>query len=310
VDDVLVIGEALVDIVSTRTATGKTTGVEHPGGSPANVALGLARLGRRTSLLTRIGDDERGHAILGHLQGSGVRLVDGSVTEAPTSSATAVVDEDGIATYHFALFWDIPRDVDLAAARALHTGSIAAFLPPGGDAVLDVVERAAGRCLVSYDPNARPQLMGEPQAARSRVERIVAASDVVKVSDEDVAWLAPGEDPVDVVRAWQASGPAVVVLTRGGDGATGVVGGRTVDVTAPPVTVADTVGAGDAFMSGLLDAIASADLLAAAGVPALRDLTTDALAGMLGHAVRVAAYTCTQEGAQPPTKEQLGAWVP
>jgi len=248
--------------------------------------------------------------ILDHLQGSGVGLVEGSVTEAPTSSATAVVDEDGIASYHFALFWDIPRDVDLGAARALHTGSIAAFLAPGGDAVLDVVERAAGRCLVSYDPNARPQLMGDPQAARARVERIVAAADVVKVSDEDVAWLAPGEDPVAVVRAWQASGPAVVVLTRGGDGATGVVGGRAVDVPAPPVTVVDTVGAGDAFMSGLLDAIADAGLLSAAGVTQLRDLPGDALATMLGHAVRVAAYTCTQAGAQPPTKEQLGAWVP
>jgi fructokinase len=310
VDDVLVIGEALVDIVSTKTATGKGLGVEHPGGSPANVALGLSRLGRQTSLLTRIGDDERGQAILDHLHSSGVRVVEGSVTEAPTSSATAVVDENGIASYHFALFWSIPEDVDVTRAPALHTGSIAAFLTPGGDAVLDVVERSAGRVLISYDPNARPQLMGEPTAARERVERIVAASDVVKVSDEDVAWLAPGEDPVDVIRAWQTSGPAVVVLTRGWAGATGVVAGRAVDVPAPPIEVVDTVGAGDAFMSGLLDAIAEAGLLTADGVPELRELPTDALAGMLGHAVRVAAYTCTQAGAQPPTKEQLGAWTP
>lgn len=309
-DDVLVIGEALVDIVSTKTATDTGNGVEHPGGSPANVALGLARLGRATSLLTRIGDDARGHAILAHLEGSGVRLVEGSVTDAPTSSATAVVDEQGIATYHFALYWNIPDQVDLSRARALHTGSIAAFLPPGGDAVLQVVERAAGRTLVSYDPNARPQLMGAPEAARERVERIVAASDVVKVSDEDVAWLAPGEDPTDVVRAWQASGPALVVLTRGWAGATGVVAGATVDVPAPPIHVVDTVGAGDAFTSGLLDAIAEAGLLGADGVPALRELSPDALAGMLTHAVRVAAYTCTQAGAQPPTKERLGAWTP
>ena len=309
-DDVLVIGEALVDIVSTKTATGKGHGVEHPGGSPANVALGLARLGRRTSLLTRIGDDDRGRVILDHLEGSGVRIVEGSVTDAPTSSATALLDENGIATYHFALYWSIPEDVDVSRARALHTGSIAAFLSPGGDAVLDLVERAAGRTLVSYDPNARPQLMGEPAAARERVERIAASADVVKVSDEDVAWLAPGEDPMDVVRAWQASGPAVVVLTRGWAGATGVVAGRIVDVPAPPIQVVDTVGAGDAFMSGLLDAIAEAGLLNADGVPALRELSPDALAGMLGHAVRVAAYTCTLAGAQPPTREQLGAWSP
>jgi fructokinase len=310
VDDVLVIGEALVDIVSTKTATGKGHGVEHPGGSPANVALGLSRLGRTTSLLTRIGDDERGRVILDHLQGSGVRIVEGSVTGAPTSSATAVVDENGIAAYHFALYWNIPEHVDASRAGALHTGSIAAFVSPGGDAVLEVVERAAGRTLISYDPNARPQLMGEPSTARERVERIVASADVVKVSDEDVAWLAPGEDPVDVVRGWQSSGPAVVVLTRGRAGATGVLAGRTVDVPAPPIQVVDTVGAGDAFMSGLLDAIAEAGLLSADGVPALRELPSDALAGMLTHAVRVAAYTCTQAGAQPPTKGQLGAWVP
>jgi fructokinase len=310
VDDIMVIGEALVDIVSPRTGGDGGEGVEHPGGSPANVALGLARLARSTSLLTRIGDDPRGHLILDHLQASGVRIADGSVTDAPTSSATAVLDEDGIATYHFALYWNIPENVDVSGARALHTGSIAAFVSPGGDAVLEVVERSAGRCLVSYDPNARPQLMGEPSAARERVERIVASADVVKVSDEDVAWLAPGEDPVDVIRAWQASGPAVVVLTRGRAGATGVVAGRVVDVPAPPIRVVDTVGAGDAFMSGLLDAIAEARLLAADGVPALRELPSEALAGMLGHAVRVAAYTCTQAGAEPPTKEQLGAWSP
>jgi fructokinase len=310
VDDVMVIGEALVDIVSTRVDGRSTEGVEHPGGSPANVALGLARLGRTTCLLTRVGDDARGRAIVDHLTASGVRIADGSVTGAPTSAATAEIDEAGIATYRFALDWSLPDHIDVSQARALHTGSIAAFLQPGGDTVLDVVERAAGRVLVSYDPNARPQLMGDPDAARRRVERIVASADVVKVSDEDVAWLAPGEDPVDVVRAWQAGGPALVVLTRGGDGATGVVEGRVVDVPAPPVHVVDTVGAGDAFMSGLLDAIAEARLLAADGVPALRELPTGALAGMLDHAVRTAAYTCTQAGAEPPTKEQLGAWVP
>jgi fructokinase len=307
VDDVMVIGEALVDIVSTGP---DDPGVEHPGGSPANVALGLARLGRTTRLLTRVGDDDRGRAIVGHLTASGVQIADGSVTSAPTSAATAQLDADGVATYSFALDWSLPERIDVSGARALHTGSIAAFLQPGGDAVLDVVERAAGRLLVSYDPNARPQLMGAADAARRRVERIVAAADVVKVSDEDVAWLAPGEDPLDVVRAWQAGGPALVVLTRGRDGAAGVVGGRVAEVPAPTVKVTDTVGAGDAFMSGLLDAIADARLLAADGVPALRELHVEALAEMLGHAVRVAAYTCTQAGAEPPTREQLGAWAP
>lgn len=305
-DDVLVIGEALVDIVSS----GEGSAVEHPGGSPANVALGLARLGRRTSLLTRIGDDVRGRAIVDHLEGSGVGIVEGSLTSAPTSSATATVDAQGIASYEFDLNWALPDAIDISRAQALHTGSIAAFLPPGGDAVARVVEDAAGRCVVSYDPNARPQLMGRPDQARERVERIVAAADVVKVSDEDVAWLAPGQDPLDVVRTWQASGPKLVVLTRGRAGATGVVARGTVDVPAPAVTVVDTVGAGDAFMSGLLDGLVGVGLLTVEGIGDLRSVEPEALAGMLAHAVRVAAYTCAQAGAQPPTRSQLDAWAP
>jgi fructokinase len=305
VDDVLVIGEALTDIVSDGAGAAK----EHPGGSPANVALGLARLGRRTGLLTRIGADERGRAISAHLEGSGVRIVEGSVTADRTSTATATLDADGIASYVFDMNWSLPESIDVSGTGALHTGSIATFLPPGGDAVLSLVEDAPGR-LVSYDPNARPQFMGAPEAALARIERFVAAADVVKVSDEDVAWMAPGRDPLDVVRGWRESGPALVVLTRGPDGATGVTEAGTVDVPAPRIRVVDTVGAGDAFMSGLLDALAAAELLRADAVPEIGRLEGDRLAGMLAHAVRVAAYTCTMAGAQPPTRAALDAWTP
>jgi fructokinase len=306
VDDVLVVGEALVDIV--QRADGLMA--EHPGGSPANVALGLARLGRSARLLTRIGSDRRGLTIRDHLESSGVTLLPGSITDAVTSTATALIDEQGVASYVFDLDWDLPVDVEPGAYRALHTGSIAAFLPPGGDAVVRLVEQAIGRVTVSYDPNARPRLMGAAEAARARVERIVSLSDVVKVSDEDLAWLAPGEDVVKVAEQWLSTGPAVVVVTLGGAGSIGLIAAGRVDVTAPSITVVDTVGAGDSFMSGLLDHLAGADLLGADRRQALRDLSTRDAEAMLQHAARIAAITCSRAGANPPTRSELAAWAP
>ena len=305
-DDVLLVGEALVDIVERLDGTRS----EHPGGSPANVALGLARLGRSVHLLTRIGDDRRGRLVREHLASSGVRIAEGSVVAGRTSTATAVLDPTGAASYQFDLDWRLPPAPDLGGFRALHTGSIAAFLPPGGDDVLALVVKAAGHLTVSYDPNARPRLMGTARDARRRVERIVTLADVVKVSDEDLTWLAPGEDPEDTAREWLARGPSVVVLTRGGSGAVGFAASGRVAVPSAPVTVADTVGAGDAFMAGLLDHLATADLLGAHRRDALRELDRDTLGATLDQAVRSAAITCTRAGADPPTRAELDTWTP
>jgi fructokinase len=306
VDDVLVVGEALVDIV--QRVDGSVA--EHPGGSPTNVAFGLARLGRPTRLLTRIGDDARGAEVRRHLESSGVRLVPGSLTSEPTSTATARLDALGVATYEFDLDWRLPAQVDVGEFAALHTGSIAAALAPGREAVLDLVTRTAGRATGSFDPNARPALMGDAASAREGVERFVAASDVVKVSEEDLDWLAPGEALPDLVQQWLGLGPSVVVVTRGGEGAGGLTATGWAEVPAPRIAVVDTVGAGDAFMSGLLDFLAGADLLGTARRDALRAMDGPTLSGMLQHAVRVAAFTCTRPGAQPPTRAELDAWTP
>lgn len=303
-DDVLVLGEALVDIVDRPG----TPPEEHPGGSPANVALGLSRLGRRAGLLTRIGEDARGLAVRAHLEASGVRLVPGSVTDARTSTATAHVDEAGVARYDFEIDWRLPDGVEPVRSAALHTGSIATFLQPGGDAVLAVVDAAVGRATITYDPNVRPRLLGDPGSTLARVGTFVTRADVVKVSDEDLAWLAPDEDPVEVAAQWLAAGPSVVVVTRGGHGAVGLAASGRVDVVAPPVRVVDTVGAGDSFMAGLLDHLAALDLLGSARSAELRAIGPDALRSTLQHAVRIAAITCTRAGANPPTRAEFATW--
>ena len=197
----LVLGEALIDVV--RSPDGAVA--EHPGGSPANVALGLARLGHPVSLRTSIGSDDRGALIAAHLEPEGVELAAGSRTDGPTSVAEAIIDATGAATYRFELGWEVASPVSVDGATHLHTGSIAATLEPGATAVLDAVERARTGATVSYDPNARPSLMGQPQDVRAKIEQIIGLSDVVKASDEDVHWLYDGAAIPEVMRLWDGS---------------------------------------------------------------------------------------------------------
>ena len=214
----LVIGEALVDVV---IHPGQEP-VDIPGGSPANVALGLARLGRDAELHCWIGTDERGQAVRSHLEASGVRLAPGADGAARTSTAQATIGEDRAATYVFDLDWNPPRPAltDGQAPLLVHTGSIAAILAPGATTVEQVLRETRATSTIAYDPNARPQLMGEPEDAREVVERLVGLSDLVKCSDEDIAWLyGEGADLETVLRSWLEKGAAVVVVTRGKQGA-------------------------------------------------------------------------------------------
>jgi fructokinase len=301
VTGVLVVGEALVDVVARPDGSIE----EHPGGSPANMALGLARLGRETHLLTRLGNDDRGDRVRAHLEASGVRLVEGSVVAGPTSVARAVLDADGSATYEFDLEWALPHVRLPAEPLAVHTGSIAAVLQPGASTVERIVLGHHRRSTVTYDPNLRPDLMGSAAEVRPHVETLVAASDVVKLSDEDARWLEPGGDAEHLLEQWLRLGPSVVVLTRGGQGAVALTAVGRVEVPAPRVRVADTVGAGDSFMSGLLDGLWTAGLLGGAARASLRQVSPTALEKVLQHAVTVAAATVARPGADPPTRAEL-----
>ncbi|MFE1268080.1 carbohydrate kinase [Streptomyces sp. NPDC058758] len=295
----LVIGECVADIVRGPGAAD----VVHPGGSPANVAYGLARLGRPTTLLTQLADDPAGRLVAAHLTGAGVRLAIGGVP-ARTPSAVVTLDGRGQAAYAFDIAWTLTAEEPPATpepVRHVHIGSIAAVTEPGAAAVLALTGRLRPAATVSYDPNVRPALMGEHGPAVGRVERCAALADVVKASDEDLAWLYPGE-PVEAVAArWLALGPAVVLVTRGGDGALAVTREHTVAAGAPAVAVVDTVGAGDSFMSAVLDALAGRDR---AGLAALG---ADDLAGLLARAGAAAAVTVSRAGARPPDRAELDA---
>lgn len=300
--DLLVIGECVADIVRLPDAADRV----HPGGSPANVAYGLARLGHGATLLTQLGADENGRLIRDHLTAAGVDVRTDGPT-APTPSAAVTLDGAGRATYTFDITWTLgPVSLERLPAH-VHTGSIAAIREPGAAAVVAAVESLRAAATVSYDPNVRPELMGDHEAAVRKAELCVALSDVVKASDEDLEWLYPGEDPVKAAERWLATGPAVVLVTRGGDGAFAVLPEGPVTVDALPVEVVDTVGAGDAFMSGTLHALAAHGLLGPAGRERLRVLDRATVTDVLRRASASAAVTVARAGANPPDAAELDA---
>ncbi|MFJ5094948.1 carbohydrate kinase [Streptomyces sp. NPDC088557] len=296
----LVIGESVADIVRAPAGSGAADRV-HPGGSPANVAHGLGRLGRDVTLLTQLADDPAGRLIAAHLGAAGVRVeVGGALPRTP--SAVVGLDARGAATYTFDIAWTLASGspAELTPAH-VHIGSIAAVTEPGAATVLAETERLRGRATVSYDPNVRPALMGEHAVAVARAERCVALADLVKASDEDLAWLYPDEDPEAVAARWLALGPALVLVTRGAGGSAAVTRRHTVRSAAPRVVVVDTVGAGDSFMSAVLDALAGRDAAALGALPA------DALAELLATAGAAAAVTVSRAGSQPPDRAELDA---
>lgn len=306
-----VIGEALVDEV---LRPGQPV-VPHVGGSPLNVAVGLARLGHPVQFLGRFGQDPYGDMVAAHLSANGVMVPLVPDSQA-TSIARATLDADGAASYDFALDWSLPASlatgssaVMLAATTLLHTGSIATMLAPGAEQVLAAVLHAHPHATISYDPNCRPSIISDVAYAREKAEKFVTLADVVKASDEDLQWLYPGVDPKESARRWLAiggtEGPAVVVVTQGGEGPWAVCAAGEVACAAPSVEVADTVGAGDSFMAALLSALVDRELDGAQRRAELRALSAEQLAEVLAYAARAAAITVSRAGANPPSRAEL-----
>jgi fructokinase len=308
---VAVAGEALVDMVPAPVGDYFEAA---PGGSPANVAVALARLGVPARLLARISDDMLGRRIREHLTVNGVQLDHAVSAEEQTSLAMVAVGPDGGANYDFRVTgtadWQwTAGELDGALdgpVVALHSGSLALTTPPGASVLRELISRAAGSVTISYDPNCRPLLMGDPAGVLAGVHELLAVADVVKVSAEDLEWLMPGTSAEELVEDWLARGPAVVAVTLGGDGVlAGAASGVRTHRPGVPITVIDTVGAGDTFSAALLAGLHRRGLLGAAARPALRAVDAETLDALLDEAALAAAITCSRRGADPPTADDL-----
>jgi fructokinase len=294
----LVIGESLIDIVESD---------EHVGGSPLNVAVGLGRLGREVDFLTYIADDAYGRRITEYLNASGVQLVSESRTAERTATARSTIAEDGSADYVFDLDWQLSGTPPVAPPLFVHTGSIAAVQDPGCLAVAALIDAYRVSATVTFDPNVRPSLIADRDLARERIEHLVERSDIVKVSEEDLRWIDPDRPPERIAQTWLALGPAIVAVTMADRGAAAVCAAGVARVPARPVQVVDTVGAGDAFMVGLIDALWGRGLLGAQRRAELAGLDLDALTAALEAASAAAALTVGRAGADLPDRAALDA---
>ncbi len=305
---IVVAGEALIDLAPRGDRL-----LPLPGGSPYNVAVGLARLGREVAYLGGLSTDGFGARLRGGLEVEGVRLELAVSTSAPTTLAVVHLDAAARATYGFYLEGTSANAPELRTLppipdeAALHVsfGAVSAWTDPAGAALAALLRQEAGRRFTSLDPNVRPNVLPDPESYAADVRDLVAVVDLVKVSDEDLSALEPSTDPIELARGWAASGPSLVVVTRGRVGAVACMpDGSDVEVEGPAVDVVDTVGAGDAFTSGLLGWFDARGLLRPGGV---RGLDAASIREALGQAVRSGALACTRAGSDPPRADELAA---
>jgi fructokinase len=304
-----VIGEALVDLVPDPAARGYR---EAPGGSPFNVAVALARLGNRTSLMARFADDRFGRLLRAAAAEEGIDLSAAPPAAERATVATASVDDAGQVTYTFDM--DGTADWQWAdgelravspATQVLHFGSIAAWTPPGAERIAGLARElgSTGSVLISYDPNVRPAVIGPRRRAVELVERNIGLSHVVKASHEDVDWLYPELQTDQVAARWSARGPALVVVTDGARGASAYRRlGPPLSRPGRPVDVIDTIGAGDAFTAGLLTGLVRRRLHRNGRIGGISEGT---LADILDEAILISAITCEWAGADPPRLDEL-----
>lgn len=308
---IAVCGEALIDFTPSEIG-GERAYIPRPGGSPCNVAVGLARLGVPAVFIGRLSTDHFGETLRAYLTDSGVNLRWLSRGDEPTTLAFVIPRAGG--AHDFAFYGANAADQNLAiadlprafpdAVSALHFGSYSLMLGESAHAYETLMRREHRRRLISLDPNVRPTLFPDRAAYRRRIEALLEFAALVKVSAEDLHWLYPNESPSDVAYRWLDAGPALVVLTLGAGGAIGITSKQRVHSPAVPVSVADTVGAGDAFTAALLSHIYNAGYLSLAAIPTL---THHALATALAHANLHASIACARRGAAAGSETPLRA---
>ena len=308
---IAVAGEALIDLVGG--AGGQISA--HPGGGPYNAARTLARLGLPVTFLGRLAADGFGRLLRERLTAEGVPLGLPDPSGRPSTLAVAAVDQAGVAGYSFYLAGRPGAEVPCPARRAalpdevtaVHVGTLGLVMEPVGAAIEQLVAVAVpGDALVFLDPNCRPGAVADPSAYRARISAITRRADIVKASVEDLAYLCPGMPPEAAAKALLAAGPPLVLVTDGPHPARAFLSDTVLTGEVPRVTVADTIGAGDAFGGGFLGWWTARGL----GRAELRraELVEPALRAAAG----VAALTCARPGADPPVLAEVAdrGWWP
>jgi fructokinase len=295
-----VCGEVLIDLIPDSSGER----LPHVGGGPANTAKALARLGHNVYFIDGISSDKYGQMSRQELLDDEVKLDLALSSEKPTCLAIVSINEsggasyefeiDGTATFDFSDSW-LP-DPSRYKPSVLHIGTLVAVIQPSADVLYDWAMRVAEFAPIVFDPNVRSVVMNDRDTYLAAVERWVAISSVVKVSDDDLAWLYPGQQYADVAGRWINDGAALVVVTRGADGLVGFTADGSVEVPGVKVEVADTVGAGDTVGAIIVEAMIEKGIL---------NLTGDTLKAVLNQAAVAAGITCSRKGAQPPYKHEL-----
>ena len=296
---VWVAGEVLIDLIPEGADRKPIVG-----GGPANTAKALSKLGIDTQLIDGISSDQYGLMAKKKLVTAGVKLDYVKYSDKPTCLAIVSLSDSGSATYEFVIENTATFDFtsewlpnpQTGRPSLLHIGTLATIIEPGASDLFDWAQSVAKVAPIVFDPNIRPAVISDRMQYVTQVERWIAISSAVKVSDDDLKWLYPSDEIKEVVNDWLTKGPSLIVVTYGDKGLNGYRKGKVVSVEAVKVKVADTVGAGDTVGAVLVEAIIK---------DGLASLTGSRLETMLKRAAKAAAITVSRVGANPPRSEEL-----
>jgi fructokinase len=307
---ILVCGEALYDLFLEDGDQEGVVAIEAwPGGSPFNVAVGLARLGQNVGFLSCISTDVFGERLVGVLRREGVSEAYLRRSSAPSTLSIIEAGPQGTPNYSFRGEGAADRMIEVGdlpegmpGVQAIHVGSLATVMHPVGAALRMLVSQEWRNRVVSYDPNVRPTVEPDPHVWRRVLSSLITMSHLMKISSEDFAYLYPGAEPQELAAHWIAAGARLVIVTRGEAGASAWTRRVSVQLPAECVAVVDSVGAGDAFHAALLAALAESGALSP---EAIGELDEPALSRLLAFAIRAAAITCSRRGADLPRRGEL-----
>jgi fructokinase len=293
-----VCGEVLVDLLPSSDSGERVAVI---GGGPANTAKALARLGHGVEFIDGISTDHYGKSAQEELRKDGVGLSLSKISDKPTCQAIVSLDDNGSARYEFLIeetaTFDFSRSwLPEGFPSVLHIGTLATVIEPGALELFEWAKKISERVPIVFDPNVRPAVLSDCAEYRRVAEKWVGISNVVKVSEDDIAWLYPAKSEEDVAREWLALGAELLVVTRGADGMVGITKSDVISVPGVAVSVIDTVGAGDTVGAIIVEGVVKYGV---------SGLTGEILKSILQRAAKAASITVARQGAQPPFSHEL-----